>query len=93
MRILLILTLFMAGCGPTAVPEKSDFAMRELILGSTSDQSGEIYEITGHGKRCYVAGFGVSKTLLWCEDEPKVTLIPPIKVRAAAPTAQMDEPK
>jgi hypothetical protein len=34
----------------------------------TSGQGMQMYRIVGHGKTCYVAGFGSSKVLLWCED-------------------------
>jgi len=53
------------------VEPKVEFYMRELPMDTAKadPQGADIYEITGHGKKCYVAGFGVSKTTLWCEEE------------------------
>jgi hypothetical protein len=70
--ILCILVILLSGCGngresgpPQSQPE---FVLRDIPAVTYShDQGYDVYEITGHGQKCYVAGFGVSKTLLWCE--------------------------
>lgn len=70
-RLLLAITLGASGCAPNPnrpVSEGAEFVLWDVPSEShSSSQNMDVYKIVGHGKACYLAGFGVSKVLLWCE--------------------------
>ena len=47
-------------------PAKTEFYVRELPVKSP-DNFDHVYEVTGHGKTCYVFQEGHGRTTLWCE--------------------------
>lgn len=68
-KLLLTGTLVLAGCAASAGTEEPEFVLRDVSSKSLSDHQGmDMLMVEGHGKRCYVAAFGMSKVLLWCED-------------------------
>ncbi len=67
-RLLFVSVLMLAGCSQSGSNSPVEFVLRDVPSKSISSHQGiDIYELSGHGRSCYIAAFGVSKVLLWCE--------------------------
>jgi hypothetical protein len=67
-RPLFVAVLLLVGCAGTDSATKPEFTLR-LAPSQRDDatENTEMYVVEGHGRTCYVAAFGSSKVLLWCE--------------------------
>ena len=67
-RLLFVAVLLLAGCTGTENQPKPEFTLRDVPSRSyTGTQGMNMLAVDGHGRTCYIAAFGVSKVLLWCE--------------------------
>jgi hypothetical protein len=71
-RAVFVAVMLLSGCAASGNTQQAEFVLRDVPSVSTADLQGmAMYVIEGRGKRCYIAGIGVAKVLLWCEEVPR----------------------
>jgi hypothetical protein len=70
-RWLFTAAILLAGCASSGndAPPKPEFFLFDVpsSASGTRSQGMDMYAVVGHGRTCYIAGFGAAKVLLWCE--------------------------
>jgi hypothetical protein len=57
--LALFIVLMLFGCG-SSNPQKAEFVLMDVPSARTTETQGyDMYKIEGHGKRCFIASFGM----------------------------------
>lgn len=63
-----VTALLLAGCAGNGSTQPPEFILYDVPSKSLAANQGiDVYKVIGHGRTCYIAAFGISKVLLWCE--------------------------